>query len=180
VSARPGLFTELKRRNAEAEEKIRLAQANGWPVGVRLFTIELAARGEGARAAEFLRSTLDAEALESPVVLAVLAALEDPAQASALPEEIGDIDEALISLGREDQFLDGALAFARRPESYQSFWLRMAWQPSWAGVREDPRFFQIARELGYVELWETRGYPPGCVRVAASAGDRLDCPGMRR
>jgi|GEM_PF-6659986 len=24
-------------------------------------------------------------------------------------------------------------------------------------------------------LWETRGYPPGCQRVASSSGDRLEC-----
>jgi len=56
----------------------------------------------------------------------------------------------------------------------------MVWQPSSTGVREDPRFFGIARELGLVELWETRGYPPGCSRIVASGADRLDCPGMRR
>ncbi|NGX15823.1 hypothetical protein [Wenzhouxiangella sp. XN24] len=169
-------------QDAEAEKQIRLAHANGWAIGLRLYTIELAARGEGTRAAEFLRSTLDAETLRTPGFSAVLAALEDPAQAPALRDVIGDnpINEALISLGREDQFLDSALAYVHLPESDQAYWLRMAWQPSWAGVREDPRFFEIARELGYVDLWETRGYPPGCSRVAASGADRLDCPGMRR
>jgi hypothetical protein len=42
-------------------------------------------------------------------------------------------------------------------------------------LREDPRFFALAEDLGIVRLWETRGLPDGCTRVTAAGGDHLDC-----
>ena len=173
-------------RDAEAEEQVWLAHANGWAFAVELYANELAGRGERARAAEVLRKNTGNVAGQFPERMAFLAALEDPAQEPGLLAKLEEfanenpVLETFIPLGGEDQFLDRALPYARLPESDQAYWLRMAWQPSWAGVREDPRFFEIARELGYVDLWETRGYPPGCSRVATPEGARLDCPGMRR
>jgi adenylate cyclase len=38
----------------------------------------------------------------------------------------------------------------------------------------------VADVLGFVKLWEARGYPPGCQRVTLPAGDRLDCAGLAR
>jgi hypothetical protein len=49
--------------------------------------------------------------------------------------------------------------------------------PSSGPIREDPR---LADVLGFVKLWEARGYPPGCQRVTLPAGDRLDCAGLAR
>jgi hypothetical protein len=43
------------------------------------------------------------------------------------------------------------------------------------GLREHPRFFAMAEDLGMVRLWESRGYPGGCARVEAPGGDHLDC-----
>jgi hypothetical protein len=53
----------------------------------------------------------------------------------------------------------------------------MAWLPTFRSVREDPRFFAAADDLGLVELWEARGYPDGCAKVRDAAGDRMDCTG---
>jgi TolB-like protein len=170
-------------RDAEAEEQVRLAFANDWPIAMRSYLIELAARGDRDRALDVLDSVTDDENRESPQWIAFRGAIGDPGQAGVLLEMIGGSEfprEVLLAVGREEQFLAAAEAFTRRPEGQQAWWLRAIWQPSSSSVREDPRFFRMARELGMVELWDTRGYPPGCTRVAATEGDRLECPGMRR
>ena len=170
-------------RDAEAEEQVRLAFANGWPIAAVNYVVELAARGDRARAVEVLSSVSSDEQRESPQWIAFRDAIADPGQAGALLKMIEGSDtprEVLLAVGREEQFLAAAEAFTRRLSGHKSWWLRAVWQPSSSSVREDPRFFRIAGELGLVELWEARGYPPGCTRVAAAEGDRLDCPGMRR
>ena len=170
-------------RDAEAQEQIRLASANGWSIATDIYLIELAARGERGRAVAVARSVMKKDDLELPESIAFLDAIENPAQADTLLETLDDPDtpyEVLLALGREEQFLVTAEAFSRQPEGKRAWWLRMFWQASSSRVREDPRFFGIARELGLVDLWEARGYPPGCTRVADPEGDRLDCPGMRR
>ena len=181
-SAYLGLSYLAAGRDAEAEAQVRLAHANDWPFSVGLYAIALAARGERERAGEILRGVAEERDLALPESIAFLDAIENPAQADTLLEILEGSDapnEVLLALGREEQFLAAAEALSRRPEGKQAWWLRMVWQPSSVGVREDPRFFGIARELGLVELWEARGYPPGCMRVASPAGERLDCPGMR-
>lgn len=172
-------------RDAEAEEQVRLSHANGWFIAVNVYAMELAARGERETAVAFLRSVTAEENVQWPGFIAFMGALENPAQAGDFLEMLEmpaafNVPEVLIALERQDQFLAAAEAFTRGAADTSAWWLRMVWQPSSSGVREDPRFFGIARELGLVELWETRGYPPGCSRVVAPEGDRLDCPGMRR
>lgn len=49
------------------------------------------------------------------------------------------------------------------------------WLPEYRSYIEDPRYFDIMREDGAVEVWEQRGYLDGCIRVNDPAGDRLDC-----
>jgi hypothetical protein len=54
--------------------------------------------------------------------------------------------------------------------------MRPVWLPWSENVREHPKFFEVADRLGLVELWEDRGYPPGCRRIEDSAAPRLACP----
>lgn len=77
-----------------------------------------------------------------------------------------------------EDLLERALGVVRDGE-FRSFSLRGAWYRSSPELREHPKFFELARQVGLVELWETRGYPPGCTRLALAGGERLDCPGMR-
>ena len=49
--------------------------------------------------------------------------------------------------------------------------------PEYVDYAEDPRYFEILRKDGIVEVWEQRGYPDGCVLVNNTEGDRLDCSG---
>jgi hypothetical protein len=65
------------------------------------------------------------------------------------------------------------------PERFPHRWmLRSFWLPSTRALREDPRFIPIAKHYGLIELWEQRGYPPGCRRVQDARGDHLDCSGQ--
>ena len=124
------------------------------------------------------------DALESPEWSPFKAALADPARVDAYWETRPKpyaLEES-IGLGRIDLLLDHLERSDYTDLDNQDFWfwLRSAWLPSTASLREDPRFFATAADLGLVSLWETRGYPAGCQRLTVSTGDRLDCPGMRR
>jgi tetratricopeptide (TPR) repeat protein len=49
------------------------------------------------------------------------------------------------------------------------------WLPEFRAYLEDPRFLEIMRRDGGLELWEQRGYLDGCARVSDPTGDHLDC-----
>ena len=163
----------------------------GWPAAQFIVALDMAARGERERALPLLASALSEfrEIIAGAAVnAALLEAIRDPAQIDAFlalrssslnPSELREED---LGIGRVDLLLDSVEAQreaggeARDP----AWWLRSAWLPSTAALREDPRFFAFAEDFGLVRLWETRGYPPGCQRVSAPGGDHLDCAGMRR
>jgi TolB-like protein/Tfp pilus assembly protein PilF len=48
------------------------------------------------------------------------------------------------------------------------------WLPEYRAYVEDPRFLEIMRRDGALEVWEHRGFPDGCIRVKARGGDYLD------
>ena len=50
--------------------------------------------------------------------------------------------------------------------------------PSTRELRESPRFLAYAESAGIARLWQTRGWPDGCVRVQAASGGHLNCSGM--
>ena len=49
------------------------------------------------------------------------------------------------------------------------------WLPEYRAYVEDPRFLEIMRGDGALELWEHRGFPDGCTRVKGHASEHLDC-----
>lgn len=172
---------------ARAEAEAALSLDRGWAPAQYIIAMDLLASGERARGIDALVRFLKPrwpEALESPEWAPFKAALEHPDRVDvywetrpkpyALEESIG--------LGRIDLLLDHLERSDYSDQNNQDywFWLRSAWLPSSSALREDPRFFAAVADLGLVSLWETRGYPPGCRRVAAASGDHLDCPGMRR
>lgn len=61
------------------------------------------------------------------------------------------------------------------------FWLAYLvptlWLPEYRAYLEDPRYLDIMRADGALEVWERRGFLDGCTPVADAAGDRLDCSG---
>ncbi|TVQ29118.1 MAG: hypothetical protein EA370_15760, partial [Wenzhouxiangella sp.] len=169
-----------------AETEAALALDRGWAPAQYIIAMDLLGRGQQERGTEALIRFLQPrwpDALESPEWSSFNAALEDPArvdaywQTSPKPYAL----EESIGLGRLDLLLDHLDQSDYADLNTQDFWfwLRSAWLPSTAALREDPRFFAAAADLGLVALWETRGYPPGCQRVSSISGDHLACPGMR-
>jgi adenylate cyclase len=173
------------RQRAEAEAALALDR--GWAPAQYIMAMDLLASKERSRGIAALVRFLEPrwpDALESPEWSAFNAALEDPDRVDAYWETRPKpyaLEES-IGLGRIDLLLDHLERSDYTDLDNQDFWfwLRSAWLPSTAALREDPRFFAAAADLGLVTLWETRGYPPGCQRVTAASGDHLDCPGMRR
>jgi hypothetical protein len=117
-----------------------------------------------------------------PFRVALAAAIANPAVAGAqLQVDSARPPEELLAIERAGDYLDRLAATAAAgPVSNQTGWLRMAWLPTFGAVREDPRFFRAAGDMGLVELWEARGYPDGCARVSDAAGDRLECAGSHQ
>ena len=89
-------------------------------------------------------------------------------------------EEFVIASGDFAPLLDrGEREMAKRPDDRLRFWwLRAAWLPSTRALREDPRFYRLADRLGFVPLWEARGFPIGCRPAGEGEGRRLQCPGV--
>jgi adenylate cyclase len=177
-------------QRARAEAKAELALELGWIGAARIVALDMAARGERARALSLLtRVFSQSDRASADLDDALLAAISDPAQFDSYlslnlssPNLRSVAFESGIVLGRIDLVLDSLERSREGDREFRDpgFWLRAAWLPGSLTLREDPRFFAFAEDHGLVRLWETRGYPPGCQRVSAPGGDHLDCPGMRR
>ncbi|NBB91907.1 MAG: hypothetical protein GVY32_01920 [Gammaproteobacteria bacterium] len=178
-------LSDGQRRRAEAEAS--LAMERGWAPARYIMAMDLLGSGFRERGlaalGEFLESRPD-ETLDSPRWATFQAALDDPERADAYWQTIPKpyMLEESIGLGRQDLLLEHLDASDYADPDIQDYWwwLRSAWLPSTETLREDPRFFRAAADLGLVALWEARGYPPGCRRVKPPDSERLDCPGMRR
>ena len=175
-------------RYAEAEEAARKSLSQGWEPAIFVIVYDLAARGEHQRAVAIWDELI---VLGAPKEVAGRMAthralLLNPANgqpAGALRYEgMAFGPEFSIAVSRFDLLFDIAeQELKKNPEDRrEQWWLRSAWMPSTLAMREDPRFFAIAEDLGMVRLWEARGYPQGCKRVSAANGDRLDCPGVNQ
>jgi adenylate cyclase len=176
-------------QRAPAEAKAQLALELGWPAAQFVVALDMAARGERERALPLLvKSLSEFGEIGAGAALnaALLEAVRDPSQLDAYealrssPPNRFEPREEDLGIGRVDLLLDSVDAQREAGREDPAWWLRSAWLPSTAALREDPRFFAFAEDFGLVRLWETRGYPPGCLRVSAPGGDHLDCAGMRR
>jgi adenylate cyclase len=162
-----------------------------WQVWLNGLAIELANRGDTARAALIFRES-DAFALATVGAQpagreAFYMALADP---TARPEFLagerqaargaaiwGSIRWDYLALGDADIFFDHARELTVDGLSrFAFYWLRVAWQPGMVWLREDPRFLDLMRDGGMIELWEVRGYPLGCRRLRGAVPERLSCP----
>jgi hypothetical protein len=144
---------------------------------------ELGARGERERALGILRELHARPIPHAAFVAALIVALQSPDRGDAVLEQQDSArpPEEWIALGMPDRFLERLQELAISGRLYnQPGWLRTVWLPSSGPIHEDPRFFVVADVLGFVKLWESRGYLPGCQRVTLPAGDRLDCAGLAR
>jgi tetratricopeptide (TPR) repeat protein len=175
-------------RYAKAEEAARKSLSQGWSPAIYVIIYDLAARGEHEHAVALWDELIAPAAPKESAsqVAETRAILLNPGNS----KPVGVMRDNLVESGSEfsiaiNQF-DLLFEFAenqlkRDPYAREKqWWLRSAWMPSTLALREDPRFFAIADDLGMVRLWEARGYPQGCKRVRAASGDRLDCPGVSR
>lgn len=159
----------------EAETHSRRALDRDWPGAAWFFSLELFRRGDLKRASEWWGSALQDE----PSVIDFGAVIDPPRRGELLEATDAVLGPMLLlAWGREEEYLDRAFA-AVRDGHFDAWTLVGAWYRSSPRAREQPRFFELARQVGLVDLWESRGYPPGCTRVAPAGGERLDCPGMR-
>ncbi len=168
-------------RYAEAEALARDALRQGWSPALNIVVFDMAVRGERARAAA-LGDSIGSPA-RSPEEADRDAALRDlllhPSKISRSPLLPQLSDEFFIASGDFAPLLDRAeREMAKRPDDRIRFWwLRSAWLPSTRGLREDSRFYRLADRLGFVPLWEARGFPIGCRAEGEGEERHLQCPG---
>jgi len=172
-------------RYAKAEEAARKALSQGWSPAIFVIICDLAARGKHDRAVAIWDELIapgaaKEDALQMATARALLLNPGNREFIGAMRDHIvASGSEFGIAINRFDLLFDFAeQELKKNPDDRRTqWWLRSAWLPSTLAMREDPRFFAIAQDLGMVRLWEARGYPQGCKRVSATKGDRLDCPG---
>jgi TolB-like protein/Tfp pilus assembly protein PilF len=168
-------------RYAEAEALAREAQRQGWSPALKVVVFDMAARGERERAAALVESfgppARSSEEVSRDAAIRDLLLRPEKISRSPLLAELND--EFVIASGDFAPLLDrGEREMAKRPDDRLRFWwLRAAWLPSTRALREDPRFYRLADRLGFVPLWEARGFPIGCRPVGEGEGRHLQCPG---
>ena len=172
-------------RYAKAEETARRALSQGWDPALFIIVYDLAARGEHERAVAIWDELIAPGAPKEDAGQMAMqrALLLNPGNRQTVRVLNDDfIPEFSIAIDRPDLLFDRAEQERKKnPEDRRrQWWWRSAWLPSTLALREDPRFFALAEDIGMVRLWEARGYPQGCKRVSAASGDRLDCPGVSR
>ncbi|MEZ5461223.1 hypothetical protein [Dokdonella sp.] len=159
----------------------RAGTANGWEGGQFVQMVELAVTGRRQQAAELVFSNSTSIGLSDADRKGLNAALRDPdaIQTYLANRTYKGPPEDLLALGMGERIFDWINEAQPQDAMRWARWmLRTLWLPSTRWLREDPRFMQWAESYGLIELWEQRGYPPGCQRVNDAKGDHLDCSGQ--
>ncbi len=173
-------------RHALAEPRMEFADQNGWPIAALIDLNNLGAAGQREQVVERVSARL--ESVEPETLEPLIEAIHDPSQLPRLMAGLTEESELMaVALGAESLLLFGAvdlffeflgMALSNpnegAPAMFNTYWFRSVWQPPMGAVRDDPRLYQLAEELGVVEVWEQRGFPPGC-RRANEEQPRLDC-----
>ena len=144
----------------KAQASAQTAAVQGWMIALNVVANDLKARGQRRQAVALV------DAVRSQVAPSELQRLD------TLKVELQDNGPSEYAHLLDDAERDLKLAPRDRPSQH---WLMGAWMPSFRGLRQDHRFFEVARSLGLVRLWDSRGYPDGCRRVQAPTGDHLEC-----
>jgi TolB-like protein len=178
-----------KGRNDYAAPRLTKATELGWPLHVYAQASRHMMRGDFDAAFAYLKVTFADPGTNSdplPWIHEVEEAgrsyIENPASMDALiavleraPREgvWGKLYLFLI-FDLRDQFFEH-FSLAVRENHLWTMIMMIVWLPEYRAYVEDPRFLEIMRGDGALELWEHRGFPDGCIRVNDPTGDRLDC-----
>jgi len=93
--------------------------------------------------------------------------LESAPETAGVPAElprIGNMSFAYMHVGAPERVLEFYEDEARG-NYFQPISATWFWHPTYAGVRKTERFKAVARDLGMVEYWRARGWPPQCRAV---------------
>ncbi|MGD8347268.1 MAG: winged helix-turn-helix domain-containing protein [Lysobacterales bacterium] len=109
--------------------------------------------------------------------------VENPVSADALLSVInrapgrGAIEKARLALlfDLKDAFFEFFPLAVKQGPFWLAYLVPTLWLPEYRDYIEDPRYLEVMRRDGALEMWEQRGYLDGCIRVDSPAGDRLDC-----
>jgi TolB-like protein len=102
-----------------------------------------------------------------PRMLEGAAKILDAAAAKAAPAElprIGNLSFAFMHVGAPERVLE-FYEDEIRGDYFQPISATWFWHPTYAAVRETARFKTVVRDLGFVEYWRARGWPPQCRAV---------------
>jgi len=162
------------------ERHAEFAARNGWPLALHLLAADACAGGDIEKTLARVEQWLERFNVPTEVVNEALALIDRagcPA-AQSFDEQHSNLDLAALLfmvLGQPDPYFERLRRVSDTSLTGHRSWLRDMWQPASRRFREHPAFFEIADEIGLVELWQTRGYPPGCRPVDGPDDRHLDC-----
>ncbi len=147
-----------------------LAQRFGGDLGDYFEGEALLARGEYKAAVKALKAGLTAVGVANEWVPAYVAGLADPARADDAVAAMRRVDDAsaewldlfyaeLAALGQLDLAFEMTATLI--DERYRT-WDLYAWGPAMYAYRNDPRFIEVTRNIGLLDVWQTLAPPDAC------------------
>lgn len=114
---------------------------------------------------------------------AARANIQNPASADALISVIsrapvpGATERARLTLlfDLKDQFFEYLSLSVEESPFWLAYLVPTLWLPEYRAYLEDPRYLEIMRRDGALDVWEQRGFLDGCARVDSPTGGHLDC-----
>jgi hypothetical protein len=157
--------------NGESDRAIRMLDQfrPGRTSEIAQFT---AAAGDYARAAALLREMPATN--YAPGLLEMAANLLETARSNTTPADrlpkLGNLGWIYLHLNAPDRVMDYYESNVKAGY-FQPISTTWFWHPSYAAVRQLPRFKEYMREIGMVAYWQKRGWPAECYPV----GDDFSC-----
>lgn len=109
--------------------------------------------------------------------------IENPTSADSLLSAIertprpGATEKARLALifDLQDQFFEYFSLAVKEGPFWLAYLVPTLWLPEFRDYIEDPRYLEIMRRDGALDVWEQRGFLDGCIRVEDPSGDHLNC-----
>ncbi len=151
-------------------EHARLSARFGGELGSFLEGEALLQKGQWEAARASLTRGLDAVEVDSRWVSPYVDAIAGQGSADVAVDAMRAIDKSsaewldllyseYAAIGRLDLAFEAARTLVA--ERYET-WNLYVWEPQMASFRNDPRFIDLMRDMGLIELWNTLGLPDTC------------------